>query len=290
MTLTRRRFLTISAAVLAAGPAAAETARWSGVALGADASVVLHGPGGEAALAEVLEIVRAVEGVFSLFDPGSAVSRLNRDGRLAPVPAMLREVLEASALVHGATGGAFDPTVQAVWEGMRAGEDRRHLVGWEQVRWDDAVTLGPGQALTFNGIAQGYATDLAAEALRRRGFGKALVNIGEYRGLGGPWRLELSDPDLGPLGMRSVTDGAIATSSPGAMRLPGGMSHIIGPKGARPLWSTVSVEADSAALADALSTAFCLMPEAAIREAMARVGGIRRVTLVSTEGRLVTLG
>ena len=53
--------------------------------------------------------------------------------------------------------------------------------------------------------------------------------------------------------------------------------------------STASVEAESAALADALSTACCLLEPDEIRRAMAALPRIRRVTLVDGEGRLRTL-
>lgn len=288
MSMTRRRFLTISAAALAASPAQAVTARWQGTALGAEASLTLKGPRDEAdaALGEIVALIRKVETVFSLYDPASELSRLNRSGE-AEISGHMDAVMTASDAAYSLTGGRFDPTVQAFWT---APDDAARRLGWSRVvRTGRHVRLGAGQALTFNGIAQGYATDLAAETLRRRGFGKALINIGEHRGLGGPWRLELSDPSFGPLGTRTLSDGAIATSSPGALTLAGGRSHIQDPTGdAPPSWSTISVEAHSAAVADALSTAFCLMDEAEI-QAAARKAGVSRVTLVDAEGRLRTL-
>ena len=292
MSLTRRRFLSISAAALALPFAApARAASWSGVALGAEARVTLRGPDPEAALAEVRRIVEQVEQVFSLYRDGSDLVRLNRTGRLAPLPAMLAEVCAMTDLVHDATGGAFDPTVQALWQGAFEGRDRRGDLGWQRVRRaGGALTLAPGQALTFNGIAQGFATDLATRALAARGYGHALVNIGEHRALGGPFVLELADPEHGPMGTRRLEGGAIATSSPGALRLPDGRTHVMNPLSEAPSrWSTVSVEAESAALADAVSTAACLMDRDAIRAAIRRLPGIARVTLVTTDGALRSL-
>ena len=237
MTLSRRRFLAISAAMLGAGPArsAATPARWRGVALGAEAEITIHGPGAERALAEALALVRAVEAEFSLYDPGSALSRLNRAGRLAPSPTFA-ELLGLVDRVHAATGGAFDPTVQPLWEALARGGSlgpARAAVGWERVRLGGGeVRLGAGQALTFNGIAQGFATDAVADMLEARGFGRALVDIGEHRALGGPWRVGLADPVAGYLGTRTLDMGAIATSSPDALRL-GLEGHILDPRGGR---------------------------------------------------------
>ncbi len=294
---TRRRFLAIAAAALASRPAAAaETARWQGVALGAEADVTLHGPAEQTgpALVEVQAILRQVEALFSLHDPGSALAALNRDGRLAPAPVEFLGLLRIADRAHRATGGRFDPSVQPLWHALAAGGDAtaaRRLLGWKRVRVSQgAVTLAPGQALTLNGIAQGFATDMVADRLAARGFGRALIHIGEHRALGGPWRLGLEDPAAGFLGTRTLNGGALATSSPRAMLLTPGEGHILDPLGGRPRWSTVSVEADRAALADALSTAFCLMDRAGIARARAALPGVGRVTLVDDDGNLSTLG
>lgn len=292
MSLTRRRFLTISAA-FAAGPARAlAPARWRGMALGAEAEITLHGPGAEEALEAALAKIRACEARFSLYDPASDLSRLNRTGKLdASLP--FRALMQLADRVHEATGGAFDPSVQPLWRALASGGDvaaARARIGWEKIVRDGSrIALGPGQALTFNGIAQGVATDAVAELLAARGFGQALINIGEFRALGGPWRLGLSDPEHGPLGTRTLNTGAVATSSPAALRL-GQETHILDPRGAGGvLWSTVSVEAESAALADALSTAGCMMDADALHRAATALGGVRRITLVTHAGDLRSL-
>lgn len=288
--MRRRRFLQIVAAAVALpGRAMAETT-WQGVALGADVSMALRGKGGERAVAGVQAILRAMEAEFSLFDPESSVSCLNRDGRLVP-GAEFRALCEASDEAHRLTGGLFDPTVQRLWLARAAGQDEgaaRRSIGWDRVGLGNEIHLGKGQALTFNGIAQGFATDRVRDFLADQGFGPALVNIGEYAALGGPFVIGISDPEFGLLGRRHLSDAAIATSSPMATPLCRG-SHILGPRGETPVWSTVSVEAESATLADALSTALVFLDQAAIRALMAREKRIRSVTLISCDGDLTTL-
>ncbi len=292
MSLTRRRFLAISAA-FAAGPATAlAPARWRGVALGAEAEITLHGQGAEEALRAALACLREIEARFSLYEPASELSRLNRAGHL-DASAEFHALMRLADRVHHATGGAFDPSVQPLWQALAFGGDvaaARARVGWERItQGGDHIVLAEGQALTFNGIAQGFATDAVAELLAARGFGQALVNIGEFCALGGPWRLGLSDPEHGSLGTRTLNTGAVATSSPAALRL-GEETHILDPRGAGgALWSTVSVEAESAALADALSTAGCLLPAEALQRAARALGGVRRITLVTHEGDLRSL-
>ncbi len=288
MTLSRRRFLTISAA-MAATPVWAQTQSWQGHAFGADVSLTIRG-GAPDMLPQIRELLTDLEHLFSLYDPASALVRLNDAGELPHPAAPFTALMATAAQAHVMTDGLFDPSVQPLWRAVSEGGDvdaARALVGWGKVHWDaDGVQLGAGQALTLNGIAQGFATDLVAEHLAAQGLTEVLVNIGEYRALGGPWRLGISDPVHGQLGMRTLERGAIATSSPSAMQL-GDQTHILHPD-ARPRWSTVSVEARTAALADSLSTALCLAPRELIEQVRAQ-DGVRRITLVDFEGNLTSL-
>lgn len=290
MTLSRRRFLSISAACLAAGPGFAE--RWQGRALGAEVEITIRAPRDIAgpALDMARVVLRAVEAQFNLYDPTSQLSVLNRVGHLQNQDPMFSTLMREAGRIYAATDGLFDPTVQPLWralaEGRRVAAARR-LIGWHRVQHDGAsVRLGRGQALTFNGIAQGFATDRVAEALVQGGLDDILVNIGEFRGSGGPWTLGLSDPRMGHMGTRTITNGAIATSSPHAVPLSG-QGHILHRR-AVPQWSTVSVEAENATTADGFSTALTLAPLAFIRTLPGRYG-IRRITLVDGQGDLTTI-
>lgn len=266
--LTRRRVIAIAACAGAAGLAArAPRAEWRGRALGAEASIVLRGEGAEPALAAARDAIRRVEAAASLFDPGSALSRLNAAGALDGPPAELLALAAEADRVHALSGGAFDPAVQPLWRLMAATGGRpdpaalaaaRALADWRavEVRPHRIAFARPGMALTFNGIAQGFATDRAAAALAAHGFEQALVNVGEWRALGGGWRLGSA---FGTLGLSGE---AAATSAPGALRL-GAQGHILAPQGqgqgpgAGPGFETVTVRAATAALADGLSTALC---------------------------------
>lgn len=292
MMLNRRRFLSISAASLVASPARAQVHRWQGYALGAEVEITLHAPSevAEPALDNARALIGAVEQQFNLFDESSALVRLNAAGHLEGPDPMMQALMAACGRVHGATGGLFDPTVQPLWRALAEGGDgraARELIGWGRVRYDArAITLGRGQALTFNGIAQGYATDLVADALVHAGLEETLVNIGEFRATGGPWTLGISDPELGHIGTRTLHTGAIATSSPKAVPLAG-QGHILHST-ARPLWSTVSVEAETATMADGFSTALSMAPLEMIR-ALRGTFGIQRVTLVDAAGEITTV-
>ncbi|WP_298974393.1 FAD:protein FMN transferase [uncultured Roseobacter sp.] len=292
MTLTRRRFLTITAG-FACAPRLAQANTWQGRAFGSDVAITLRGPrqDTEIALNRARAQIVEIEKLFNLYDPGSALSHLNRRGVLRNPDPRFFALMQAADQAFDLTGGLFDPTVQPLWRAFASGEGipaARDAVGWKRVRFNRGeITLDAGQALTFNGIAQGFATDLVTELLRDQGLQKVMVNIGEYRAMGGPWRLGLSDPALGHLGTRTLTDAAIATSSPGAMSL-GRADHILHPI-ADPQWSTVSVEAQTATLADSLSTALTLAKTDQIKEIQKPRTDLGRVTLVSKSGEVITL-
>jgi len=281
--ISRRRFLTIAAAAVLARPArAAETVEWHGRAMGSAARIVLTGTHRVAArrlFREVERLLAQVEARFSLHTDSGLV-RLNRDGRWDwPDPQVL-ELFRLAGKVHAATGGAFDPTVQPLWRAIATGGDAaaaHELIGWQDVEIADAAIrlARPGMALTFNGIAQGHAADLVAAILRQHGFADVLIDMGEISALGcrpdgHAWRAAIAGPDGRTLETAELSDRALAVSSPeGTVIGPGAAhSHILDPSGSGPRWWISAVTAPSAALADALSTGFCVMDRTAIDAAL----------------------
>lgn len=285
--INRRSFLTIAAAAAAAaGPVWAATSRWRGIAFGSDAEISLRGPEADSdqALTAALDVLERAEALFSLYRPDSMLSVLNRDGRIAPQGQFV-ELLRHCDRIHHATGGQFDPTVQPLWQALARGGDiqaARDLIGWGKVAISPPQ-LALGQALTLNGIAQGFATDMVSMALADHGFTETLINIGEFRAGDGHWQIGIEDPGHGPIRQANLTRRAIATSSPN-VTMVGGIPHILAPKGTSHLWSTISVEADTAVVADGFSTAFCLMDLAAIEETAHNQPDIHKVTLVQQNG------
>lgn len=286
--MNRRRFLQITAASLALPGAAQAETLWRGTALGAQAELRLTGPvaRAEAASQDIPALLQRAEETFSLYRP-SELTRLNASGSLSP-SRWFQQVVDLSDALYHATNGAFDPSIQSLWQALATGQTNPVPTGWSHVRIGRQITLVPGQALTFNGIAQGFATDLIRTHLSRHGFDHALINIGEYAALGGPFRLGISDPVAGLLAEWRVSDGALAASSPHGT-LVAGQPHILHPRGQAPLWSTVAVQASTAALADGLSTALVFLSKARIRALFPVFPGLHRVALVDAAGNLETL-
>lgn len=322
-SLTRRRMITIAAAAAGSilaerlhAASAPEPVRWRGSALGAQVSIEMFHPDraeAERLIARSIAEVRRLEGLFSLYQPSSAICEFNRTGVLiAPDPDMVA-LLQASQAFADLTGGAFDPTVQPLWRlhqdhfaagnANPAGPSAQQLaealakVGHAHLRVgaDRIVLRSRGAAITLNGIAQGYATDRVVDLLRRAGVETTLVDMGEIRALGArpdstPWRIGLADAEQPGRISESIAlvDRAVATSAATGFRFDpaGRFNHLFDPRTGRSQSSyrSVSVIAPTATEADALSTGFSLMPLAAIRDLCASRPGVE-VHLVDAEGR-----
>ena len=300
MRVTRRRAMGVLAAAMVGGSAQAERERDVRTvrrfrALGAEARITLLGaPQRAGAALDACEAeIEGIEATFSLWRADSDLARLNAAGSLArPDPRLVDLAAHAHAMA-GATGGAFDPTVQAVWLARARGGDEgtaRALVDWRalSVTAARARFARPGMAATFNGIAQGYAADRVAGVLRAQGYRAALVNMGEYRALGSapgrPWRLGVQDPVSGGIAAVLDVEGvAVATSEPRGT-LIAGHAHIVDPlHRPGPHWRSVTVLAGQAWRADALSTAIAAAPVGQA-EALLRAGGASRAVLIDAAG------
>ena len=302
--LTRRRMITIVA--MAAGSAfltggrtaqAGDAVQWRGSALGAQVSIEIYHP--DRAKAERLvewsvQDVRRLEQQFSLYRADSAICSLNRSGILVSPDADMVALLKASLFFGDLTDGAFDPTVQPLWQlyTEHFSSERPDPEGPSPERLAEALAkvghsgllvsadrialIKHGAAITLNGIAQGYATDRVVGRLRKAGLSTTLVDMGEIRVIGArpegmPWRIGLADPDKAGALTETIdlVDRAVSTSAGAGFRFDskGRFTHLFDPTTGRSpsLYSTVSVIAPTATEADALSTAFSLMPVPRIR-------------------------
>lgn len=328
--LGRRRVLTLVAAAAGsavfsnAGAAGAAPARerravlyeWRGQALGAEARLRLAHPDRRVcaeAATRCLDEVARLERIFSLYDPDSELARLNRDGRLAGASHDLRRLLSIAKRLGALSGGAFDPTVQPLWElyathfadgaapaagPSAAAIDRaRRLVDYRAIRLEDGgvAFARPGMKATLNGIAQGYIADRATAILRRAGFDRVLVELGETVALTPPgarpsWRIAVADPvGRRPVAALDIGTGAVATSAGLATRFDaeGRYTHLFDPAtgASAARWRSVTVVAGNATLADGLSTALAVAPPA-LEGRLLAAGGAREAIFQAADGRL----
>lgn len=297
--VSRRRVLQIvacgAAAVLTGARAHARTPPivWEGTALGAPARLILVDESEKTASATVracLDEVERLEREFSLYRPDSALSRLNANGALERPSLDFLHLLRLSVAFGERTGGAFDVTVQPLWQ-VYADHFATHpdggdgpppaaikeaisRVGYQRLSIrSERIVLAPGMAVTLNGIAQGYITDRVAELLRARGYASVLVEMGEIRALGPapaapPWSVAVAVPPHVPADPLSLPlrDGAVASSAGYATAFDPAarFHHLFAPDtgASAQRFAAVTVVAPQATLADALSTAlFVAQPE-----------------------------
>ncbi len=290
---------------------------WSGRALGAETSIQLYSEDKDKAdevLKRSIEQIRHYERVFSLYDFNSQVSELNREGKVEGANAELIELIEFSKKISQQSNGAFDITIQPLWNLYQdhfknnAESDLSHkiskvlkLVGSNNINVDgENVSFAKEKmAVSFNGIAQGYITDKVADYLESQGFENTLIDIGEYRACGpqsnnDPWRIGLLDPfdQISINDVIELNERALATSSGFGDQFDtsGQHHHLFDPVTglSSNLYASVTVLAENATTADALSTAFSNMSYPAIEKMVKEYQQVE-VRLTLNDGKVVKL-
>lgn len=275
----------------------AELYSWNGNALGAETSIQLYSNDqGQAddALMGAQKIIEKYEALFSLYNENSIIVTLNKTGELLGPHKDFVDLLMLSKSFYAETDGAFDITIQPLWtlyQDHFSGANKSHLekeiaavqdvIGSDHiVITDDKVTFNkPNMSVSFNGIAQGYTTDKVTEYLESKGFRNVLVDMGEYRAVGpqengDPWRIGLLDPfdSISIVDVVEMKSGAVATSGGYGNQFDasGKYHHLFDPKTglSSALYASVTVRADDATTADALSTAFSNMSQTSIRKVL----------------------
>jgi thiamine biosynthesis lipoprotein len=239
-----------------------------------------------------LDEIRRLERIMTIFRDDSDLMRVNREAATRPVkvePELL-DVLQLSLDVSEKTGGAFDITsgvLSRCWgfdqrkgripseETIRRCLDRMGSRFLSLDRERGTVEFErDGLSLNLGSIGKGFALDHVAEMLQNADFGKVLIHaghssmtaIGDASYPGGGWLVSLRDPvrkkrNLANLRLRNQ---ALGTSGKGeqSFRKDGQCyGHVIDPRTGRPAEQNLSAScvAPSAALADALATAFFVM-------------------------------
>jgi FAD:protein FMN transferase len=240
----------------------------------------------QAAIAEAFAAVAEVDRVMSNWKADSEISVANRGAGTGAVRLgdPLFAVIEAGLEVAARSGGAFDPTIGPA---VRAWGFRTHvphlpsdeeltslrgLVGFHGVALDArARTMRfarAGMEVDLGGIAKGFAVELAAGAIRRRGLAGCVDAGGNQYMLGRPpgkpgWTVGVRDPDHPGelLGTLDLPEGSVSTSAENAnfVTIAGRRyGHILDPRTLRPAESgvlSVTLYSPDATLADAVSTA-----------------------------------
>ena len=223
------------------------------VSFGLNEDPALCGAAAAACFARIDEI----ETLLTKFNDTSDVAVIGalKDGETALVAPETMDALVASAQVCAATGGAFDPTVEARTFGELILDVEHFRVGGKK---------GP-VALDFGGIGKGSALDACAKILRSEQFelnnwlldgGTSTLlasgsptseETGWPLGVGGVWKNRTKLPTV-----LRLSDGALSGSG---FELRGEHVRDVRHGGAAVKWAQSWSRARTAAVADALSTA-----------------------------------
>jgi thiamine biosynthesis lipoprotein len=277
--------------------------------------------GARAAVGEVFRELDRMHRELHAWKPGALVdlnAAIARGETDIPTTREIARLIVRSQRLAAESEGAFDPAVGrlvALWSfhrdapgGAAALPDLAEIarllrahpsVTDLRVSGDRVTSANPLVQLDFGGYAKGYALDRAAQILRRRGVGNALINFGgNIMALGTadgrPWRAAIESPrGEGLLASVELGDGeAIGTSGDyrryyeiGGRRY----AHIIDPRTGYPVAGVESVTVliapgpDAGALSDAATKPIFIAGRAGWREAAARMG-VSSAMLVDSDG------
>jgi FAD:protein FMN transferase len=261
-----------------AGSARAVTVTRPGTAFGTTVSITVtaaNETAGNAAIDAGFDEIRAVHRAADLFSADSEITRLNAGGRLGHASQTFHDLVRMADDIFTISAGAFDATVQPLWKlwaehngnapSSVAMDLALRKVNWRKLRRDGAgFQLDDGSALTFNGLAQGYAADRVMLVLRAHGVSSARVDTGETALLETDAGLPIRHPrKASALGTLHMDTGFVAVSGDYASAFSDDFRfhHIIDPQlGFSPReLASVAVVAPTGAMADGLATAFMVM-------------------------------
>lgn len=234
------------------------------------------------ALAAAAHEVLRIEFKYSRYRRDSVVSQINANAGLPDVTACDPETLRLLSYAdhfYKLSGGLFDVTsgvLRRAWDFKtpRLPEPETlapllALVEWERVERSPAGIRLPlrGMEIDFGGIGKEYAADRAAGVLVDHGIGHGYVNLGGDIAVAGPqpdgapWPIGVQNPRQRGTVMAHIplARGGLTTSGDAERYFELGgkrYCHILSPKTGMPVahWASVSVAADSALAAGALST------------------------------------
>lgn len=230
----------------------------------------------------VAERIDLFDQAYSRFRSDSLVMRMARAAGTYALPADAKPMFDLYQKLYGLTGGVFTPLIGRTLED--AGYDATYSLKSAATirapqRWEDALDyqfpnliVKEPALLDFGAAGKGYLVDLVGEVLVTEGVDAFLINAGGdilHRG-SEPVRIGLEDPEqLGMvIGVATIQNQSICGSA-GNRRAWGTFHHTIDPRtltSPTHLLSTWAI-ADSALLADALTTCLYLLPTDALAQA-----------------------
>lgn len=275
-----------------------QSLRLSGATMGTTYNVTLVSPdeidNAEVLQSEIDETLRQLNQQVSTYIPSSEINELKKTplNQWVNISKPMEEVISTSLVVSQWSSGAFDVTLRPLIDlwgfGPTKGQDQVPAddaikdalmkVGYQHLKLDTQehkLLRNAAVDLDFSAVAKGYGVDQVARLLDQQGFTDYLVEIGgeiRLRGRnakGRTWTIAVERPQVSLTQQVykaiSLTDIAMATSGDYRNYFEQNgqrYSHTIDPRTGRPIThnlASVTVLHESAAMADALATAFSVM-------------------------------
>ncbi|MDX8431613.1 MAG: FAD:protein FMN transferase [Candidatus Algichlamydia australiensis] len=197
-----------------------------------------------------------IDSTCNHWNPKSSLSQYNK-GTLKTLPKEVEKLLAISNRIQKLSGGRFDPSKGALIQLWK-----NHLNVETTPSESELTAAHTANYFDFDGILKGFAVDRIAKKLKKLGYTSLYVEWGgEIRCVGQhptnrPWKIASGSQLI------EITDSSLATSGDSVQRW-GNQTHIYNPKTEAMLRCkktirSVTVQAKSCALADAIATAAML--------------------------------
>ncbi len=252
---------------------------------------------------DITRELQLFDGSLSMFNDTSTISRVNRNEDIR-TDTLFTNVIRRSLEISQATDGCFDITVaplvnawgfgfkQDVEPDSTAIDSLMQMVGYDKIQLTPdgrVLKQDPRTMLDCSAIAKGYAVDIIASLLRRKGIDNYMVDIGGevdvagHNPSGEAWHIGINKPQDDSLSVNSELQTVLAVSGVGIATsgnyrnfyYKGGRkyAHTIDPHTGYPVQHSIlsaTVIASDCMSADAYATSFMVMGLDKAREFLRR--------------------
>lgn len=252
---------------------------------------------------DITRELQLFDGSLSMFNDTSTISRVNRNEDIR-TDTLFTNVIRRSLEISRATDGCFDITVaplvnawgfgfkQDVEPDSTAIDSLMQMVGYDKIQLTPdgrVLKQDPRTMLDCSAIAKGYAVDIIASLLRRKGIDNYMVDIGGevdvagHNPSGEAWHIGINKPQDDSLSVNSELQTVLAVSGVGIATsgnyrnfyYKGGRkyAHTIDPHTGYPVQHSIlsaTVIASDCMSADAYATSFMVMGLDKAREFLRR--------------------
>lgn len=222
---------------------------------------------------------QALEAKFSEYNPDSEISCLNQKAGKAFCDLSIEtiQLLHLAQELNRETAGAFDIRF--------ASKTHKGRYGIILLLVNEGKLGNRETRIGVSSLAKGYILDQMIESIKAQGFDAIVDAGGDIRASGGPWKVAIQIPGKG-YGENTlpfhIQNQALTTSGNYENK-----SNVIDPIHSKPVQNqkSVSIIADSATLANALSTAFYVLGESQSAQILSKFQNIKMIW-TSPQGKM----